>query len=243
MKTLIAYAVDSKRLVMSILLLILIAGGYAYYAIPKEDNPDVQFPFFSVNITHDGISPEDAVRMIIKPMERQLQTIEGVKEMTSTGFEGGASLVLEFQPDVDADQALLDVREAVDMAKADLPDDSDEPVVAEYSAGKSPIITIVLYGDAPERTMVQLAEDLKDRLETIPSVLEAQLGGKREEVLEVIVDPAKIEIYDVSLNELLTVVQNNNRLIAAGAMDAGDARFAIKVPAYFMMPAMWPICR
>ncbi|WP_281300829.1 MULTISPECIES: efflux RND transporter permease subunit [unclassified Iodidimonas] len=233
MKTIIAYAIDSKRLVMSILLLILIAGGYAYYAIPKEDNPDVQFPFFSVSITHDGISPEDAVRMIIKPMERQLQTIEGVKEMTSTGFEGGASLVLEFQPDVDADQALLDVREAVDMAKADLPDDSDEPVVAEYSAGKSPIITIVLYGDAPERTMVQLAEDLKDRLETIPSVLEAQLGGKREEVLEVIVDPAKIEIYDVSLNELLTVVQNNNRLIAAGAMDAGDARFAIKVPGLF----------
>ncbi|GGO13077.1 acriflavin resistance protein [Iodidimonas muriae] len=233
MNSIIKSAVDHKRLILSLLMMILLAGGYAYYAIPKEDNPDVQFPFFSVSISHDGISPEDAERMIIKPMERQLQTIEGVKEMTANGFVGGASIVLEFQSDVDADQALLDVREAVDMAKADLPNESEEPVVAEYSAGKQPIITVVLFGDAPERTMVRIAETLKDQLETIPSVLEAQVGGKREEVLEVVVDPTRIETYDVSLNELLTVVQNNNRLIAAGALDAGDGRFSVKVPGLF----------
>lgn len=233
MDGLIRAAIEHKRLVLALLALVLIAGGYAYWAIPKEDNPDVQFPFFSVQLIHDGISPEDAERMIIKPMERQLQTIEGLKEMTAEGFEGGATIVLEFQSDADADKALLDVREAVDLAKADLPDETEEPIVAEYSAGKSPILTIVLYGDAPERTMVRLAEDLKDKLETIPTVLEAQVGGKRDEVLEVIVDPTRIETYNVSLAELLSVVQNNNRLIAAGALDTGDGRFAVKVPGLF----------
>ncbi|RMD89703.1 MAG: efflux RND transporter permease subunit, partial [Alphaproteobacteria bacterium] len=226
-------AIDHKRLVLSILALILIAGAYAYAVIPKEDNPDVQFPFFSVSLIHEGISPEDAERMLIKPMEKHLQTLDGLKEMTSNGFEGGASIVLEFQSDADPDQALLDVREAVDLGKADLPDETEEPIVREYSAGKSPILTVVLFGTAPERAMVRIAEDLKDRLEAIPSVLEAQVGGKREEVLEVIVDPTKLESYNVSLAELLTVVRNNNRLIAAGALDTGDARFAVKVPGLF----------
>lgn len=233
MDALIRAAIEHKRLVLSLLALILLAGSYAYVKIPKENNPDIQFPFFSVSLSHDGISPEDAERMIIKPLERHLKTIEGVKEMRATGFEGGASIVLEFLNDVNPDRALQDVREAVDMGKADLPSETDEPIVQEYSAGKDPILTIVLYGDAPERTMVRLAEDLKDRLESIPSVLEAQLGGKREEVLEVIVDPTKIETYDVSLSELLSVVQNNNRLIAAGALQTGDGRFSVKVPGLF----------
>ena len=233
MDTLIRVAADNKRLVLSLLALILLAGSYAYLNIPKENDPDIQFPFFSISLSHDGISPEDAERMIIRPLERHLKTIEGVKEMRATGFEGGASIVLEFLSNVDPDRALQDVREAVDIGKADLPAETDEPVVQEYSAGKSPILTIILYGDAPERTMVRLADDLKDRLETIPTVLEAQLGGKREEVLEIIVDPTKIETYDVSLSELLSIVQNNNRLIAAGALQTGDGRFSVKVPGLF----------
>lgn len=237
MTGLIRTAIDHRRVVLFLLTLILVAGGYAYWAIPKEDNPDVQFPFYSVSLSHEGISPEDAERMLIKPMERELQTIEGLKEMTSEGFEGGASIVLEFQSDADPDKALLDVREAVDLAKADLPDETEEPVVREYSAGKDPILTIVLYGEAPERTIVRLAEDLKDRIETIPTVLEARVNGKREEVLEVLVDPTSIETYNVSLAELLSVVNNNNRLIAAGALDTGEGRFAVKVPGLFEDPA------
>ena len=233
MNGIIKAAIDHKRLILSLLVLILIAGAYAYAVIPKEDNPDVQFPFFSIQLIHEGISPEDAERMLIKPMEKHLQSLDGLKEMTSNGFEGGASIVLEFQSDADPDQALLDIREAIDLGKADLPDETEEPIVQEYSAGKSPILTIVLYGTAPERAMVRLAEDLKDRLETIPSVLEAQVGGKREEVLEVIIDPSKLESYNVSLGELLGVVRNNNRLIAAGALDTGTARFAVKVPGLF----------
>jgi len=229
----IAAAIDRKRLILSILALILIAGGYAYSVIPKEDNPDVQFPFFSVNMSHDGISPEDAERMLIRPMEQQLQSIDGLKEMTSRGFLGGASVVLEFHPDVDPDRALRDVREAVDMGKAELPEDTDEPRVNEYSAGESPILTIVLFGTVPERAMVRIADDLKDRLESLPEVLEVGVSGKREEVLEIVVDPIKLETYNVAINDLLTTVQNNNRLVAAGTLDSGAAEYAVKVPGLF----------
>jgi len=233
MNRLIDAAVDHKRLVLAILAMLLLAGAYSYGSIPKEENPDVQFPFYSVVMTHDGISPEDAERMLIRPMERHLQTIEGLKEMTARGFEGSAQLLLEFEPDANADKALAEIREAVDLGKADLPDETEEPIVQEYSASQDPILTIVLYGSAPERTLVTVAENLKDSLEGIPQVLEARVNGKREEVLEVIVDPAKLETYNIGLSELLTVVQNNNRLVAAGALDSGDGRFSIKVPGLF----------
>lgn len=233
MNRLIEAAIGHKRLILTILAMIFIVGGFAYANIAKEDNPDVQFPLFSVGLIHDGISPEDAERMLIKPMEKHLKTLDGLKEMTSKGYEGGATIVLEFESDADTDQALLDIREKVDLAEADLPDETEEPLVEEYSAGQQPILTIVLSGSAPERTVTRLAEDLKDRLEAIPTVLEARVNGKREEVLEVIVDPAKLELYDISLSELLTLVQNNNRLVAAGALETGRGRFSVKVPGLF----------
>ena len=233
MNRLIDLAVDHKRLVLAILAMLLVVGAYSYGSIPKEENPDVQFPLYSIVMAHDGISPEDAERMLIRPMERHLQTIEGLKEMTARGLEGSAQFVLEFEPDADPDTALADIREAVDMGKADLPDETEEPVVDEYSISQSPILTIVLFGSAPERALVAVAENLKDSLEGIPQVLEARVNGKREEVLEVIVDPAKLETYNIGLGELLTVVQNNNRLVAAGALNSGDGRFAIKVPGLF----------
>ena len=233
MNAIIRGAIAHKRLVLTVLAMLLIAGAYAYSVIPKENNPDVQFPFFSVSMTHEGISPEDAERMLIRPMEAEMQSLNGLKEMTSRGFLGGASVVLEFQPDVDPDRALRDVREAVDTAKAELPDETDEPRVNEYSAGEDPILTIVLFGTVPERAMVRIADDLKEELEALPQVLEAQLGGKREEVLEIIVDPNKLETYNVSLSELLTTVQNNNRLVAAGALNTGGGEFSIKLPGLF----------
>jgi len=233
MNGIIRGAIAHKRLVLTILALLLVAGSYAYLVIPKENNPDVQFPFFSVSMSHEGISPEDAERMLIRPMEAELQSLNGLKEMTSRGFLGGASVVLEFQPNVDPDRALRDVREAVDTAKAELPEETDEPRVDEYSAGEDPILTIVLFGTAPERAMVRIADDLKEQLEALPQVLEAQLGGKREEVLEIIIDPTKLETYNVSLAELLTTVQNNNRLVAAGSLDTGRSQFSIKLPGLF----------
>ena len=138
--------------------------------------------------------------------------------------------MLEFDAGFDADQALQDVREKVDIAKAELPPDTDEPRVTEINVALFPVLTVVLSGTAPERTLISIARDLQDKIEALPGVLEVDIGGDREEVMEVIADPSVMETYDISYLDLYNLVQRNNRLVAAGALDTGAGRMVLKVP-------------
>ncbi len=233
MNALIDAAMNRSRTVLAILFVSIFFGISAYFDIPKEADPDVPFPFVLVTIRHPGISPADAERLLIKPMEKRLQSIEGVKEMKAAALEGLALITLEFDVDFDQDQALIDVREEVDIAQADLPSDTEEPVVTELNAALFPVIAVTLAGSLPERKLYQIARHLQDRLEALPQVLEVKLMGNREDLLEVIVDPVKLETYNVTQQELLMAVTNNNRLVAAGALDTGQGRFSVKVPGLF----------
>jgi multidrug efflux pump len=230
MNTLIDLAFSRSRAVVLSLLFILVAGVIAYQEIPKESEPDVAVPIIYVSMSHEGISPEDAERLLIKPMEKELQSIAGLKEMKSTAGEGHASVQLEFSAGFDSKQALSDVREKVDMAKAKLPDATDEPEVVEVNMALFPVLTVSLSGAIPERSLVNIAKDLQDRIEALPGVLEAVIGGDREAVLEVVVDPVIMETYGVEYDELIAMVTSNNRLVAAGAMDTGAGRLVLKVP-------------
>lgn len=230
MKPLIAAAFDRSRVVVTALLLIVLWGAIVAREIPREAEPDVQLPIVYVSMSHEGISPEDAERLLVRPMERELQSLEGLKEMRSTASEGHASVLLEFEAAVDIDAALAEVREKVDLAKVDLPEETDEPLVEEVNLSLFPVVVVTLAGAVPERTLLALARDLKDRLEALPDVLEVDIGGDREEVVEIIVDPVKIEAYDLQLDAILTLVNRNNQLVAAGAWDVGQGRFAVKVP-------------
>ena len=230
MNALIDLAFSRSRTVLLSLLFILISGALAYQSIPKEAEPDITVPFIYVSMTHEGISPEDAERLLVKPMEKELQSIEGLKEMKSTAGEGHASVQLEFSAGFDSKQAQSDVREKVDIAKIKLPDDTDDPEVIEINVALFPVLTISLSGPVPERTLVAIARGLQDRLESLPGVLEAAIGGDREALLEIIVDPAVMETYQVKYEELFSFVSNNNLLVAAGAMDTGAGRLVLKVP-------------
>ncbi|MCG8489432.1 MAG: efflux RND transporter permease subunit [Chromatiales bacterium] len=230
MNTLIDLAFSRSRAVLLSLLFILVAGAMAYNGIPKESEPDIAVPIIYVSMTHEGISPEDAERLLVRPMEKELQSIAGLKEMKSTAGEGHASVQLEFSAGFDSKQALTDVREKVDIAKVKLPDATDEPEVVEVNVALFPVLTVSLSGPIPERSLVNIARDLQDRIEALPGVLEAEIGGDREAVLEVVVDPAIMETYGVEYDELISMVTNNNRLVAAGAMDTGAGRLVLKVP-------------
>ncbi|MES9998890.1 MAG: efflux RND transporter permease subunit [Candidatus Thiodiazotropha lotti] len=230
MNTLIDLAFSRSRAVLLSLLFILVAGAMAYNGIPKESEPDIAVPIIYVSMSHDGISPEDAERLLVRPMEKELQSIAGLKEMKSTAGEGHASVQLEFSAGFDSKQALTDVREKVDIAKVKLPDATDEPEVVEVNVALFPVLTVSLSGPIPERSLVTIARDLQDRIEALPGVLEAVIGGDREAVLEVIVDPAIMETYGVEYDELISMVTSNNRLVAAGAMDTGAGRLVLKVP-------------
>jgi len=230
MMSIIDAAFSRSRTVALIFIIILFMGASAYITIPKESEPDIAIPMVHVSVTYEGIAPEDAERLLARPLEKELQSIEGLKEVRAIAAEGYASITLEFDAGFDADQALLDVREKVDLARAELPPGSDEPRVSEVNVALFPVITVMLSGELPERALVKIARTLKDNIETLSGVLEVDIGGDREEVLEVIADPSALEAYNISFNTLLNFVQGNNRLVAAGAIDAGAGRMVFKVP-------------
>ena len=227
----VSASIDRSRTIISLLCVILMAGVVSYSVIPLESNPDVSVPIIVVTIPHEGISPQDAERLLARPMELELKSIEGVEEINSYSGEGSATIVIEFDYSFDSDQALLDVNEAVDKAQVKMPSTAEEPIVNEVSAGDFPIITISLGGEGvPDRVLYKLARNLKEDLESIPEVLEARLNGEREELLEAVVDPAQLEAYGITNEELIGAVARNNRLIAAGAVDTGKGSFSVKIP-------------
>ena len=230
MNAIIDAAVSRARPVLLVLVLVLLAGASAYVAIPKESDPDIAIPIVYVRIPHEGISPGDAERLLVRPMEQELRSVEGLKELRATAREGEATMILEFEAGFDADQALDDVRERVDIAKTELPDDTDEPSVHEVNIALFPVIVVTLYGDVPERTLVGRARSLRDTLEGLPGVLEVDIAGDREDVLEVLVDPERFESLNETPATLLGAVTRNNQLVAAGEMDTGEGRFPVKVP-------------
>ncbi|WP_018698206.1 efflux RND transporter permease subunit [Amorphus coralli] len=218
------------RTVVTIMIVSVAAGIFAYLAIPKEANPDIDVPIFYVSIAQQGVSPEDAERLLVRPMETDLRSLEGLKELTAIASEGHAGIVLEFEADFDKDSALADVRDKVDQAKADLPTEAEEPVIHETNFSLVPTITVALSGDVPERTLYRRARQLKDEIEAIASVREANLSGHREELLEVIIDRTALESYGVTQDELLNALTRNNQLVPAGFIDTGQGRFQVKVP-------------
>ncbi|MFP6808440.1 MAG: efflux RND transporter permease subunit [Pseudomonadales bacterium] len=227
----ISSVMDRSRTVLLVFVVILMMGVVAYSGIPVESQPDVSVPIIVVTVPLEGIAPEDAERLLARPMELELKKIEGVEELNSYSGEGSATLVIEFDSTFESDQAVSDVREAVDKAKVKLPASAEEPIITEVSAGDFPVITIGIGGhNVPDRVLYRLARDLKDELEGISDVLEAEVRGNREEVLEAVINPAQMEAYGITNDELLSAVAKNNRLIAAGSVDTGRGSFSIKIP-------------
>ncbi len=231
MNALIDAAVNRTRTTLLLMAMVIIAGIYSLQAISIEGEPYIQVPFFQVQIFNEGISPEDAERLLVMPMEIELRSIEGVEEITSYATENFAMLYVEFNADHDITEALINVREAVDRAKAELPSSSEEPTIKETTTADFPMLQINFVGDdVPERTLYNLALDIRNDIESIPDVLDAELQGHREEVLEIIIDPAALESYEISGEELISTLARNNRLVPAGSIDTGEGRFSVKVP-------------
>src|SRR6266511_952197 len=211
MSRFIDYAIGHARLTVATLIFLLSAGLVAYVTIPKEAEPDVRIPIIYVQLSQRGISPEDAERLLLRPVETQLKSVGNVKEMRSTAFEGGGFVLLEFEAGFDSKYTLADVRAKVDQAKHDLPRDVDEP-------------------------LLRIARAAKNAIEQAPGVLSAELRGARDEAVEIIIDPTLMKSYGLSLEQLGALTQSFNTLIAAGAIEGQTGRFAVKVPSLFEQP-------
>ena len=237
MFALIDYAISHARLTIATLIFLLLAGFVAYKTIPKESEPDVKIPVIYTLLSQRGISPEDAERLLLRPLETKLKAIGNVKEMRSTAFEGGGYVLMEFEAGFDSKSALADVRAKVDEAKRDLPKDADEPVVQEVNLSLYPVIVVGLSGTLPERSLLNLARIAKNAIEQVPGVLQAELRGARDEAVEIIAEPMLMKSYGISLDQLASATQASNSLVAAGALEGATGRFAVKVPALIERPS------
>ncbi len=236
MTGLVDWAASRARMVLAFIALSLLAGGFAYVSLPKEGEPDIEIPAVFVSVPFPGISAEDSEKLLVKPMETELSDLDGLKTMSGTASEGYAGVALEFEFGWDKTAVLADIRDAMNSAEAQFPDGAEQYSINEINFSEFPIIIVNLTGQVPERTLVQIAKDLQDRIEGLDEVLEAGLAGQRDEMLEVVIDPLKLEAYNVTANELINVVSNNNLLIAAGEVETAQGAFAVKIPSSFDEP-------
>ena len=217
--------------VLLALFFIILFGVSSYIQMPKEATPDIDIPMAYISVNYDGISPTDAEKLLAKPLEKHLRTIAGLDKMTSASAEGYSSITLEFDAGENIDLILDDVREAVNAAKPDLPNEADEPKIFEINISMFPILTAALYGPVPYSSLVKTARTLKDKLESLPGVLEVDIAGDRDEIIEIIIDATSMEAYGLSPNNILRMVSSNSQLVTAGSMEQSGGRFLLKVPA------------
>ncbi|MCR8547009.1 efflux RND transporter permease subunit [Salipiger sp. P9] len=236
MTGIVDWAARRARMVLAFVFLSLVAGAYAYVTLPKEGEPDIEIPALFISVPFPGISAEDSEKLLVKPMETELADLDGLKTLSGVASEGYAGVALEFEFGWDKTETMADVRDAMNKAESKFPEGAEKYSINEINFSEFPILIVSLTGPVPERTMAQVVKDLQDKVEALDSVLEAGIAGNRDEMLEVTIDPLRLESYNVTASELINVVQNNNLLVAAGEVETDNGSFSVKIPSSFDDP-------
>ena len=233
MNQIVDFALAKGKTTLTVALLIILAGAFARSTIPVASDPSIQIPIVSVSVFLDGASPDDASRLIVRPLENRLRSVPGIKEISSSGRLSYARVVGEFEVGYDLDVALRDIKQAVEEVKFKLPREAEDPQIREYSFATFPVMNLSLLGKGSLRQKVFFARQLQDNLERVDEVLSVDISGAPEEVLEAEVDKSKLEIYGITLGQLYSAIANNNLIIPGGAQDTGLGSFNIEVPSVF----------
>ena len=229
-------AIKKRTTVFVVIAMVILFGVYNYVTLPRELEPDIKIPFIVVTTSYTGVAPADIENNVTVPLEKKLKALRDLEEIRSVSAEGISSITVEFLPDVDIDDALQKVRDKVDQAKADLPADADDPAVTEISFSDFPIMIINIAGDIGLVRLKAIADDLEDRIESIPGVLDAAVIGGLEREIRIEPDPDRLAAYEIPLTELLAIIDRENADVAAGSIDLPEAKFQVRIPGEFSSP-------
>jgi multidrug efflux pump len=229
-------SVDRSTTTFVLLVIFLITGVYSWVALPRESAPEVIVPFINVTTTYEGVAPSDMESLVTIPIERKLTGLSDVKQIKSISAEGVSSITIEFVSDTDIDDALQKVRDKVDLAKQDIPDIADDPIISEINISEFPIMMISLAGDIGLAALNEIAEDLEDRIEAVKGVLNVDIIGGVEREIQIIADPERIAEYGIPLSELLAITRQENVNTPGGSLDLGEAKFNMRTPGEFRTP-------
>ena len=233
MTRIVDWASSHARMVIAFIVLTLIAGGYSYVGLPKEGEPDIEIPALFISVPFPGISAEDSETLLVKPMEAELGDLDGLKRISATAAENFAGVAMEFEFGWDKTATLAEVRDRMGRAESQFPAGFETYSINEINFSQFPIIVVSLSGDVPERTLIRLANEMQDRIEGLDAVLEASLAGSRDEMVEVVINPLRLETYNVTAGELINAITRNNQLVAAGEVETDSGAFSVKVPSAF----------
>lgn len=233
-----SFSINNRISVLVLITLVAVMGVVSYINIPKESFPSINIPNIFVVTVYPGVSPEDMESLITRKLEDELGNISDVKTMTSTSSEGYSNINLEFEPSVDIEDALQKVREKVDLAKPELPEDAEDPVVQEINLSEFPIMNVNLSGKYDEEILKEIAEDLQDKIEAIPSVLGVDLTGALEREVQVDVDLAKMKYYGIAFGEIIQAISAENVTVPGGDISVGTKKFLLRVPGQYDDPAL-----
>jgi multidrug efflux pump subunit AcrB len=233
-----SFAIEHRTSVLVLLFIIMLMGALAYRATPKESFPEIAIPMIAINTMYTGVSPADVESQITRIIEEDLSTISEIKELTSTSVEGYSSIIAEFDVSVNLDEALQKVREKVDLARPDLPSDAEEPSIVEFNFSEVPIMQVNLSGEYGLVQLKEIAEELQDRLETIPSILRADIRGGLEREVKVEVDLSQMNYHGVSLEDVIDAIREEHVNIPGGSIDVGDMKYLVRVDGEFADPSL-----
>ena len=229
-------AVRNRTTVGVLMVLIIVAGLFSYFTLPREAAPDVPIPYVLVSTIHEGVSPEDVESTVTMKIEQKLTGLKGVKEITSTSSEGMSVIVIEFLPDIRIEDALQYVRDKVDQAKPDLPNDAEEPSITEVNIADFPIMIVNVSGPISPLRLKAIAEALEDQIEQFPGVLECDVIGAREREIRLEFDPDRLAAYEIGIGELVGLIPGENVNVSAGTMELPGAKVNVRVPGEFERP-------
>ena len=230
----IEFLVDRKRTTLAILVVLIFAGIIGRINIPIESEPEITSPVVYAGVVLPGISPSDAERLLLKPLEDEIRGISGIEEMQGFAGEDYAAVIVRFDA-VDSMKISIDkIRDAVSDAESKFPEDAKDPVVRELSISDEPIVIITINSDVSgERYLLNLAREIKKDIELIPAVFDAEIVGARDEQLEATINRSQLESYNISYNEILRAVANNNQVVTAGEIETGKGQFSVSLPGLF----------
>ena len=224
---------NSTKTLILIFVFIIIAGIFSYSSLPREADPDISLPVIYVSLTHEAISPDDSERLLVKPMEKELKKIEGVKRMSSTSYLGGGNIILEFDAGFNSEKALNDVRVKVDNVENKLPDETKEPRVSEVNLSRFPVLTVAISGKIEPRLLIEISKKISDKIEGLSEVLDVKTIGEREREIEVLVNPITVKAYGLTTNDVIESLKRENILIPAGTLSNQTGSFNIRIPGLF----------
>jgi len=216
-----------------LLFIVIIAGFVSYANLPVESFPQIKQPVVIVSVPYIGVAPSDMETLVAQPIENKIKEITKIKKMTSSSVEGFTNITVEFETDMDIDEAVRKVREKVDQAKPDLPDDVEEPFVQEVNFENIPIMLVSIVGQQSLVRLKKIAEDLQDRFEQIPGVLDVNITGGLEREVKVNLNPARLRYYSLGVNDVISSIQQENTTIPGGAVESGNLKYTVRIPGEF----------